>query len=459
MAVDALTLYENNSFWARSYGSYTPNPPLQESTKVDVAIVGGGFVGLNTAREFREDNPNARLALLEGTVIGDGASGRCAGYSMTQFGLEQMTLKARWGEERTKQAFRHAIKAVNFTKTLIESRSLDSDYSHPGLLRVAYSGSQVKTLESLYKDFQALGLEEELGLTWLERDALGEQFNSPLISAGLYEVHTGLVNPLKQVRELKRLALEAGAEVYEQSPVTLIRQLPDGVLLETPGGSVRADKVVLATNAYTHLLNGLKGIRARQFPLWTAVVVTEPLSDAQWDSIGWERREAMEDMRQLIHYFRPTADGRILIGGHDVGAPWGMHHSMDHDHFPTMWRANEEHLKRLFPSLNDVRIAYRWSGAVSANVDAAPEIGFVGDERIINVTGCFGHGVALGHLHGRLLADMLADRQTELTDFWIVNRKAIRIPGRVLSLLGAKMLRHALRAIDALQERRMPDES
>jgi glycine/D-amino acid oxidase-like deaminating enzyme len=456
VTVDALTLYENNSFWARDYGRYEPTPPLSESVKVDVAIVGGGFVGLNTAREFKEENPNARLALLEGAVIGDGASGRCAGYNMTQFGLEQMTLKLRWGKERTKQAFQYGIKAVNYTRDLIEGRGLDCDYSHPGLLRVAYSDPQVKTLETLHKDFRELGLEQELGLKWLTRSELSDQFNSPMMSAGLYEVHTGLINPIKQVRELKRLALEAGAEVYEQSPVTLIRQQPDGVLLETPGGTVRADKVLLATNAYTHLLNGLKGIRGRQFPMWTAVVVTERLSEAQWEALGWARREAMEDMRQLIHYFRPTADGRILIGGHDTDAPWGMHRSMDQDHFPDIWHGNEEHLKRLFPSLRDVKIAYRWSGAVSANADSAPEIGFVGSDRIINVTGCFGHGVSLGHLHGRLIADLLADKKTELTDFWIVNRKAIRLPGRLLSFMGTKFVRLALNAIDAWQERRMP---
>jgi glycine/D-amino acid oxidase-like deaminating enzyme len=456
MTVNALTMYEDKSFWARDYGPYTPNPALQESIKVDVAVVGGGFLGLNTAREFKQDNPNARLAVLEGEVIGNGASGRNAGFNMTLFGLEPQVTKLRWGKQRTVEAYRYMVKAVNHTKDLIESNQLDSDYSHPGFLRVAYSPSQVKTLQGAFREFQDLGLADEMGMRWVEQDELRSEFNSPLFSAGLKETHTGLLHPTKHVRELKRLAVEAGAEIYEQTPATLIERQGDEVVLTTPGGTVRANKVVLATNAYTHLLEGLKKTRSRQFPMWTSVIVTERLTDEQWASIGWANRQAMEDVRQLLHYFRPTADGRILIGGQDIHAPWGMHKNMDHDHNPETWRGLEAHVKRMFPSLRDVKVAYRWCGAISVNADMTPEIGFVGDERIISSTGCIGHGVSLTHLNGRLIADLLNDNKTELTDFWIVNRNAIRLPGKVLSFLGTKAVRATLKTADKIFERNMP---
>ena len=115
MTVNALTMYEDKSFWARDYGPYIPNPALQESIKVDVAVVGGGFMGLNTAREFKKDNPNARLAVLEGEVIGNGASGRNAGFNMTLFGLEPQVTRLRWGKQRTVEAYRYMVKAVNYT--------------------------------------------------------------------------------------------------------------------------------------------------------------------------------------------------------------------------------------------------------------------------------------------------------------------------------------------------------
>ena len=456
MTVNALTLYEDKSFWARDYGAYTPEPALQESIEVDVAVVGGGFLGLNTAREFKKDNPGARLAVLESEVIGNGASGRNAGFNMTLFGLEPQVTKLRWGKQRAAEAYRYMVNAVNYTKNIIEDNQLDSDYSHPGFTRVAYSPSQIKTLQSVLKEFQSLGLDEEMGMRWVEKDELRNDFNSPMFSAGLTETHTGLMHPTKHVRELKRLALEAGAEIYELTPATLIQRDGDKVVLTTPGGIVRADKVVLATNAYTHLLQGLRGVRYRQFPMWTSVIVTERLTDEQWASIGWKDRRAMEDVRQLIHYFRPTADGRILIGGQDIHAPWGMFKDLDHDHNPKNWRGLEAHLKRMFPNLSDVKVAYRWCGAVSVNIDMVPEIGFVGDERIICSTGCMGHGVSLTHLNGRLVADLLNDRKTELTDFWIVNRNAIRLPGKVISYLGTKVVRHSLKTADRIFERNMP---
>lgn len=456
MTLDASTKYEETSFWAREYGPYTPEPPLAESIRVDVAVVGGGFLGLNTARDFKRDNPNARVAVLEGAVVGYGASGRNAGFSMTLFGLEPQVTQLRWGRERTAEACRYMVKAVEHTKALVEDNQLDSDYSHPGLLRVGYSKAQVKTLAGAFEVYQQLGVAQEMGMRWVDRDELQGEYNSSMFTAGLYEVHAGLLNPCKHVRELKRLAIRAGVEVYEETPVELVERGANQVMLTTPGGVVRADKVVLATNAYTHLLRGLRGLRSRQFPVWTSVIVTERLTEAEWASIGWRHRKAMEDTRQFIHYFRPTADGRILIGGQDVHAPRGWHEHMEHDSNPPVWRGLEKHLKQMFPSLAGVKVAYRWSGAVSVNVDMTPEIGFVGDERIVCSTGCLGHGVSLTHLHGRLVADLLNGSKTELTDFWIVNRSAIRLPGSLLPFVAVKAIRSTLRAVDHLQERHMP---
>ena len=129
---------------------------------------------------------------------------------------------------------------------------------------------------------------------------------------------------------------------------------------------------------------------------------------------------------------------------------------MDHDFNPRVWRGLEAHLKRMFPQLREVQIAYRWSGAVSVNLDMTPEIGFVGDERIICGTGCMGHGVSLSHLNGRLVADLLNGNRTELTDFWIVDRKAIRLPGRILPFVGTQTIRAALKAVDRAEERMLP---
>ena len=153
----------------------------------------------------------------------------------------------------------------------------------------------------------------------------------------------------------------------------------------------------------------------------------------------------------MVHYFRPTADGRITMGGGDVVSP--TNECMDRDFSPSSWQHCEQHLKWIYPQLEDVRIEYRWGGPVSVNMDMTPEIGFLGDERIIYASGCIGHGVSLTHMNGRLIADLLNDDKTELTDFWIVNRKALALPGNTLSYLGGKVVRRGLQVWDRSEAR------
>lgn len=450
-SVTRRTRYEESSYWARDCGAYEPSPPLEGDLRADVAVIGAGYTGLNTAREVRRDDPGAEVAVLEAAVVGYGASGRNGGFSMKLFGLEPEWIRLRWGRQRTIEAHRYAQRAVAYLKELVEDHALDSDYRHTGMLRVAYSTRQLRRLEKTHALFQELGIDEDM--SFHAADALRERFGTERFLGGLHERETGLLHPCKHVRELKRLALEAGARVYEETPVLWISRASDGVVLRTPGGSVRASKLVLATNAYSRTLRGLPKLRSRQVPVWTFQVVTEPLTAAQWEAIGWREREAFEDNRQLIHYFRPTVDGRITMGGGDVLAPYGD--DLDRDFAPRIWRHCEEHLRWLFPALADVPIAYRWGGPVSVNADLTPEIGTIGDERVLYSTGCIGHGVSLTHLNGRLLADLVAGKQTELTEFWIVNRRAIPWPPEPFSTLGRQLVRHTLRAWDAFEEREL----
>ena len=449
MTISQLTRYEETSFWARSYGEYRPNPPVGGDSQVDVAIIGGGFTGLSTAIEFKRDHPGASVAVLEAAVVGYGASGRNGGFNMKLFGLEPDFTKFRWGREQTIAAHRYMQRAVAWVKTLIEDNHLDSDYRHTGMFRVSYSPAQLRRLEKTYQFMQDLGIDDDVSLC--SREQMQAEFHTDRYAGALYERETGILNPCKHVRELKRLAAAAGATVYELSPVDLVTRRGGKIQLQTAGGGVTADKLVVATNAYSRSLKGLPQLAARQMPMWTFQVVTAPLTDAQWESIGWKQQQSFEDNRQLVHYFRPTVDGRITMGGGDITTP--SDDSFDHDFHPRIWRHCEAHLKWIFPQLRDVPIAYRWGGPVSVNLDMTPEIGFLGDERVIFSTGCIGHGVSLTHLNGRLIADLLSGRPTELTEFWIVNRKAIRWPPEPISFLGRHLIHNGLRLWDYFEQR------
>ncbi|MDJ0847067.1 MAG: FAD-binding oxidoreductase [Myxococcota bacterium] len=447
--LDRTTRFEETSFWARQYGAYAAGPPLRGDIEVDVAIVGAGFTGLNTAREFCDSNPGASVAVLESAVVGYGASGRNGGFSMKLFGLEPEITVLRWGRERMVAAHRFMERAVACVRDLVEKHELDSDYRHTGFVRVSYNDRQLRRLHKTLELHRSLGIDNDL--RFVTADELRSQIHTPRYQGGLFERETGIMNPCKHVRELKRLAEAAGARVFEQSPVVRIRREGGRIRVETPEGCVSAEKLVLATNAYSRAVPDLPRIRSRQAPVWTYQVVTEPLSEAQWESIGWSERQSFEDNRQLIHYFRPTVDGRITMGGGDIGTPFG--NDMDHDFSPRIWRHLEEHLRWIFPQLGDLGFAYRWGGPVSVNFDMTPEVGFIGDARVIYATGYIGHGVSASHLTGRLLADLLAGEQSELTDFWIVNRKATPWPSEPFSYLGKAGVRWALRAWDRLEER------
>lgn len=441
--------HRDKSFWLATYGPYTPNPPVRGDLKVDVAIIGGGFTGLATALHLRQDNPGMRVAVLEAEVIGFGASGRNGGFSMTLFGLEPAVTKALFGQQRTVEAHRYMERAVDHVDALIREYAIQSDYWFPGFLRAATTPGYVKRIQHDLEILAGMGI---TGIEWIDADRIRAEADSPLFLGGWWEPRSGLLNPAKQVRELKRVATQLGAEVYEGTPVTEIRRGPL-FSLKTPGGTVTAEKIVFATNAYSHLIPQL---RAKQVPAFTRMVVTEPLTPEQLGAIGWKNRQGIEDARNLVHYFRLTLDNRLAMGGSDVGISFGR--DMDRDLSPRTFDDLERDVKRFFPVLSGVTFTHRWGGPVSVPVDMAPAIGQIGDRRALYSLGCVGHGVSMTHLNGKTLADLVCERKTDLTEVWFVDRRTLPWPPEPLRWVASHAIRGYLRAEDALYERNMPAE-
>ncbi len=437
------------SFWQANDAPPPPGQPLRGDIDVDVAIIGGGFTGLSVAREIRSDDPSARVAVLESRFVGYGASGRNGGFNMSLFGLEPEVTILRWGVERAAQAQHYMNRAVAYVKNLVDKHGLKSDYQHPGMLRVAYNGAQLKRLEKGMEINQRLGVGDRYA--FLPKAEVQALVRSTKFQGGVFEAESGILNPFRHVRELKRLAEEAGADVFEDTAVNNIARDAGAIRLTTPNGVVTCRKLVVAVNAWSGFIRGLPRIRSRQTPVWTCQVVTAPISERQWEEIDWRGRASIEDNRQLIHYFRRTVCGRITMGGGDAfrvrGEPMGRLDAA------ATWDNLERHLKWLFPVLKNVPIDYRWGGPVSANLDMTPEIGFIGDERIIYANGCIGHGVSLSQLNGRTIADLVLGKRTDLTDFWIINRKAIPWPPEPLGTVAFGAIRSGLRLWDWYEER------
>lgn len=436
--------YTQLSYWLNTYGPYTPNPPVEGHVTADVAIIGGGYTGLTTAYFLRKAEPALRVVVLEGQIIGYGASGRNGGFVMTLFGLSPGVTALLFGRQRTLEAHRYCERAVDLVQELVRAHRLQSDFEYTGFLRLATVPGHVKRIQHDLELLTGMGV---TGIEWLDRDKARNEVNSPWVLGAWSEARCGLLHPVKHVRELKRLAQEVGAEIYEHTPVTAVCR-GTRFTLTTPQGTVTASKIVFATNAYSHLLSP---IRYKQVPAFTHMVITEPLTAAQLASIGWQRRQGVEDARNLVHYLRLTVDNRLAIGGADVTVAYGR--DMNRDRNDRIFRQLERDTVALFPGLQGVRFVFRWGGPVSVTMDMAPAIGMVGDPRAWYSLGCIGHGVALAHLNGQTLADLVLERRTDLTSVWFVNRKPVPWPPEPLRWLISQALLGYLHAEDWWYER------
>src|SRR4030043_941767 len=262
--------YSDKSFWLATYGEYFPNPSLQGDINVDIAIIGAGFTGLSTAYNLRKEDASLSVAVLEAEVVGFGASGRNGGFSMTLFGLEPAVTKALFNQQRTVEAHRYMERSVAYVESLVKEHHLQSDYWFPGFLRAATPPGYVKRIQHDLEILTSMGI---TGISWVEANEIKSEVNSPRFLGGWWEPRSGLLNPAKHVRELKRLAVQFGAQVYEETPVVEIHRNTD-FILTTPHGKVGAHKVIFATNAYSHLIPQLK---RKQVPAFTHMVGTNPL--------------------------------------------------------------------------------------------------------------------------------------------------------------------------------------
>jgi glycine/D-amino acid oxidase-like deaminating enzyme len=436
--------YTQKSFWLNTYGPYTPNASLQGDLTVDVAIIGGGYTGLATAYFLKQAEPTMRVAVLEGEVVGYGASGRNGGFAMTLFGLEPAVTAALFGKQRTAEAHHYCERSVDLVRDLIREHAMQSDFEYTGFMRLATRPGFVKRIQH---DLEILTSQGITGIEWIDQATARAEINSPIVLGAWREPRCGILNPAKHVRELKRVAQAVGAQVVEQSPVLEIKRASK-FTLRTPQGAVTADKIVFATNAYSHLIPEIK---RKQVPAFTHMVITEPLTTEQLDSIGWRQRSGLEDARNLVHYLRLTVDNRIAIGGSDVTLSYGR--SMDRDLNETTFRQLEQDTVTLFPSLKGVKFAFRWGGPVSVPIDMAPAIGPVGDARAWYSLGCVGHGVAPTHLNGQTLADLLLERRTDLTSVWFVRRRTIPWPPEPLRWAASQAILGYLHAEDWWYER------
>lgn len=437
----------STTLWHERLGPRVPRRALDGTRDADVVIVGGGYTGLWTALHLAESAPELDVVVLEAHDVSSGASGRNGGFAMTLLDFDLHRFAATWGDHDAAHAHRAVARSVDEIVATVADSGIDAEVEHTGLLRVASNEAQLRRLERERATADRLGLD---GFTSLDRDATRALLDSPGYLGGLTEPDCAIVNPAKLAAGLAELVEARGVTVHEGSPVVDLAERPGGVVATTPGGQVRATTAVLATNAWTHRFPAARGWSA---PLYTYVVVTEPLTDAQWDAIGWQGRQGVEDQRNYVHYFRPTADGRILWGGTDAVYRYGGPISPRRDRHEGIRRRLEQELVATFPQLGRVRFTHHWGGPIAITARFVPRIGRFDGGRVHYAFGYSGHGVAPAHTAGRIVRDLVLDRDTDDTAVCFVDHPQASFPPEPLTWIGAELTRQLLQRQDRRMDR------
>jgi glycine/D-amino acid oxidase-like deaminating enzyme len=435
--------YRSYSFWLETAGEdFTPRSSLPGPTEADVAILGAGFTGLWTAYYLLRRDPSLRVVVLEAEIAGFGASGRNGAWCNSAFPVSPAELTRRFGKEAARDLLLQMRDAVDEIGRVAEAEGIDAQYFRGGQLRVARGAAQVPANEEAYRSARALGLEGDLQL--LDAEETAERIRITGVRGGLYNPYCATIHPARLARGLARAVERLGGEIYERTSVTDFEGGTNPRFI-TDAGEVRAGAIVLAGEAY---LARLRKLRRQVLPIYSLIVLTEPLSEAQWAEIGWEGRECVASNRYTVDYLSRTANGRILFGGR--GAPYHYRSSIKdeydrHDETHEMLRRTA---KEWFPTIEGARFTHAWGGPLAMPRDFMPTMSYDPAEGVATARGYTGQGVATANLSGQTLADLILGRDTDVTGLPSVNHEPRIWEPEPLRWLGARYVQRGLAKLD-----------
>ena len=444
--------YRSYSFWLETAGEdLAPRPSLDGPAEADVAILGAGFTGLWTAYYLLSREPSLRVVVLEAEIAGFGASGRNGAWCSSGFPVSPGELRRRFGREATRELLTEMRSAVGEVGRVAAEEEIDAHYFRGGQLRVARGPSQIPSIERAYESFRGLGLERDVRL--LDADETAGRVRITDARGALFNPHCATIHPARLARGLARTVERLGGEIFERTPVTDYEEAGENgsrPRLMTDSGEVRARTVVLAGEAY---LARLRKLRRQLLPIYSLIVLTEPLSEERWAEIGWEGRECVASNRYTVDYLSRTEDGRILFGGRGAPYYYGSRVKDEYDmHEPTheMLRSTA---RAWFPALEGVRFTHAWGGPLATPRDWMPTMSYDPSRGVATARGYTGQGVATANLSGRTLADLILRRDTGITRLPTVNHRSRPWEPEPLRWLGARYVQRGLMKVDDRAER------
>ena len=438
--LDAIADADPYPYWYDDADEPDSNPTLVRTESCDLCIGGGGYTGLWTAIIAKERDPSRDVILIDAHEVGSAASGRNGGFMDSSLTHGVANAQQRFPDE-VNVLEELGLHNLNEIESAIRRYNIDCDYERTGAIDVATSSHPASYLSELRDDYQQL---RSLGqsVEWLDQETLHSQVHSPTYSGGLWRKdRAALVDPARLAWGLKTAAESLGVRIYEDSKATSVEKDGVGVLVDTPLGRVRAGKVALGTNAFKPLLKRLGHYVA---PVYDYCLVTEPLTPAQLASIGWQNRQGISDIPNQFHYYRLTADNRILWGGYDAMYYFRGKMNTELESRPESWALLSQHFFQTFPQLEGVRFSHAWGGAIDTCTRFSVFWGRAMGGRVAYALGYTGLGTASTRFGAEVMLDLLDGRRSKATSTKFVQDKPLPFPPEPFRFAGIQATRWSL---------------
>jgi glycine/D-amino acid oxidase-like deaminating enzyme len=434
-------------FWHEDPGRPQANPALVGDEHCDLLVVGGGYSGLWTALMAKERDPRRDVVLIEGKEIGWAASGRNGGFCAASLTHGLANGLARWPGEFAKLE-ELGNRNLDEIEAAVARYSLDCDFERTGEIDVATEPYQVDELRAAARKAAEHGVQ----LEYLDRDQVRAEIDSPTFAGGLHDRHgVAMLHPAKLAWGLKRAAADLGVRIHEHTPATALAGNGGGMAIRAPYGRIFARRVALGTNVFPSLV---KRVRPYVVPVYDYALMTEPLNPERLAAIGWKNRQGLGDSANQFHYFRLTADNRILWGGYDAIYPYGGRLSADRDQRPETNLKLARHFFRCFPQLEGLAFTHAWGGAIDTCSRFSAFFGTAHAGRVAYATGYTGLGVGATRFGAEVMLDLLAGERTERTELEMVRTKPLPFPPEPFAWAGIGLTKWSLDRADRRAGRR-----
>ena len=419
-------------------------PALEGEDRADICIVGGGFCGLWTAIRLKERDPSVDIAIVEKDECGSGASGRNGGFVLSWWAKFGSLCKFCPSDEAVRLA-RASADAVGEIGRFCVDQGIDAHYRGDGWLWAASSEPQVGSWSALVDTLERHQLHPfEL---W-EPETVKRRSGTDRHIAGVYEPTGASVQPALLARGLRRVALSKGVRIYERTPLTrLDRSRPPRVV--TPRGTLTADKVVIAMNAWATMFPEL---RRTIVVISSDIVATRPMPERLAAS-GWSDGMCISDSRTLVNYYRPTVDGRVAFGTGGGRLSFGNRVDDRFNGASPRAREVEGYFRRIYPNFSDVPIATSWTGPIDRSLSGLPFFGRLdGRDDLLYGLGFSGNGVGPTSVGGRILASLALGAKDEWSECGLVREEVGLFPREPVRYVGGRMVIAANRRKERLED-------